>query len=259
MKTTLNLKEVLKQLSEASTADLENLLNGVSKELEYRKLNDLLDYHPNAIDGELAKVILKDCDSLDLPASSRKPESQWLSPVDEPYMYTDSNPVHHAKDISLFPSIMRAMKSFNSRFHCKLDSCLILKYTSNSASTSLHADDEESLDQGQPICNLSLGCTRRIEFLSNSKGKRVREISMKDKSVVLMKPGTQQLMKHAVRAESTASPSGGTTRYSLSFRALSKRTIQPSVPSPDHKSPENSLSDVSPPLTLMAVYLAVLA
>jgi hypothetical protein len=36
---------------------------------------------------------------------------------------------------------------------------------------------------------------------SNSCGKLIREIAMKSKGLVLMKPGTKQEMKHKVRAE----------------------------------------------------------
>ena len=222
---TFVLKDTVKLLPSASTKDLENLLASVQKEMEYRRLNEFLDYFPGIIDATLAKEVYNECVSLNLPDSHRKSESQWLSKVNKPYIYADTNPIHHAKDITLLPSISKVMETFNSRFNCKLDSCLVLKYASSSASTSLHADDEVTLDNSQPICNLSLGSTRKIEFLSNSGGKLVREISMKDRSLVLMKPGTQQVMKHRVRAENTESES---IRFSLSFRALAKRP--PSLP-----------------------------
>ncbi len=229
------LKDTVKQLSSASTKDLKNLLTAVQKELHHRELNGLLDYVPDIINTALAEEVYNECESLNLPVSSRKSASQWLSPVDEPYLYADSDPIHHAKDITLLPNISKVMGMFNSRFKCKLDSCLVLRYSSSSASTSLHADDESTLDPTQPICNLSLGSTRRIEFLSNSDGKIVRGITMKDKSVVLMRPGTQQVMKHRVPAEANKT---NVVRYSLSFRALSK--CPPSLPAKPTSAIQNA-------------------
>jgi alkylated DNA repair dioxygenase AlkB len=218
------LKDTVKQLPDASTKDLKHILSVVEKLLELRRLNDFLDYYPGIIDNALAEEVHKECVSLNLSDSKRKPDAQWLSKVDKPYIYKDSNPIHHAKDITQLPGICKVMEQFNEQFSCKLDSCLVLKYSSSSASTSLHADDEENLDASQPICNLSLGNTRKIEFMANSDGKLVREIPMKDKSLVLMKPGTQQVMKHKVRAEKTSlKTEGACLRYSLSFRALAKR------------------------------------
>jgi alkylated DNA repair dioxygenase AlkB len=236
---TFQLKDTVKLLPGASTQDLKSILAVVERLLEYRRLNDLLDYYPGVIDTTLAKEVLNECESLNLPDSRRKPESQWLSMVDKPYIYADSNPIHHAKDITLLPSISKVMGLFNSQFSCKLDSCLVLKYASASAAISLHADDEEMLDKSQPICNLSLGSTRKIEFHSNSCGKLIREITMKDRSLVLMKPGTQQEMKHKVRAEKTEATS---VRYSLSFRALAKR---PPTPPENEQTSSSSTTDCS--------------
>jgi len=218
---TFVLKDTVKQLPDASTKELKHILSVIDKLLEFRRLNDLLDYYPGVIDNALAEEVHKDCLSLNLSDSKRKPDAQWLSKVDKPYIYKDTNPIHHAEDITLLPGICKVMEQFNEQFSCKLDSCLVLKYSSSSSATSLHADDEINLDTSQPICNLSLGHTRNIEFVANSGGKLVREIPMEDKSLVLMKPSTQKVMKHKVRAVKAEGPS---IRYSLSFRALAKRS-----------------------------------
>ena len=214
------LKDIVKHLSSASTKDLENLLTAVQKELHHRHLNSLLDYIPDVIDTTLAEAVFRECESLNLPISSRKSASQWLSPVNEPYWFTDSEPIHRARDITRLPAISEVKDIFCSLFKCKLDACLVLMYSSTGASTSLHDDSELIFDHSQPMANLSLGSTRRIEFLANSGGKLVRAIVMRDRSVVLMKPGTQQSMKHRVPAEANKS---NNIRYSLSYRALAKR------------------------------------
>ncbi len=88
-------------------------------------------------------------------------------------------------------------------------------------STSLHADDEDTLDHTQPICNLTIGSSRSIEFVTKeNKPKPVCNILMKNRSVVHMKPGTQEKLKHMVRGDTRKKRE---LRFSLSFRALAKK------------------------------------
>ncbi len=192
----------------------------IQKELEFRKDTNFVEYVPDVLNKELGVELMRECDSLNLPNSMRKASSQWLSPIDEPYIYTDSDPIHHAMNIKRFPVICQVMDIINSRFNVELDSCLILKYTNTSVSTSLHADNESTLDRMQPICNLTIGSSRTIEFLSNSDNRPVYKVVMKDRGLVHMKPGTQDRMKHMVRGDSKKTMQ---LRYSLSFRALAKK------------------------------------
>ncbi len=136
-------------------------------------------------------------------------------------VFPDANPVHHAKDIRSFPGICKVMDMFNARFNASNDSCLILKYTSSSTSTSLHADDEDNLDDSEPICNLTVGTSRVIKFVSKSGQREVCRIEMKDKGVVVMRPGTQTSMLHTVPGDGKRTK---TLRFSLSFRTLAKRS-----------------------------------
>ncbi len=124
-------------------------------------------------------------------------------------------------DITQFTGICKVIETLNARFNAQLDSCLVLKYCSSSASTSLHSDDESSLDSTQPICNLTIGTGRTIEFVSMIGGKPVCNINMEHRGVVLMKVGTQSVLKHMVRGDSKKNKE---LRYSLSFRALAKKT-----------------------------------
>ncbi len=211
-----------RQLANSSTKDLEILLSNIQKELHARKLSDLVEYVPNFVNDDLGNELFQECESLNLSNDNpRKAASQWLSPLDEPYIYPDSNPIHHAKDIKQFHAMSKAIDTLNNRFNCNVDSCLILKYTTSATATSLHADDEDCFDKTQPICNITLGCSRTIEFVSNGTGKKVQEILMEDKSLVLMKPGTQQALKHRVRGEGSVRKTQ--LRYSLSFRSLAKK------------------------------------
>ena len=50
-----------------------------------------------------------------------------------------------------------------------LDTCVISCLRSSSSSVRMHADDEpDIIDQFKPICNVSLGSTRKIEFIKKS-------------------------------------------------------------------------------------------
>ncbi len=165
-----------------------------------------------------------------------------------PLHIPNTNPVHAAKDIAEFSAINKLLSIVNasSEVTGPLDSCLVLKYNSNASALSLHSDAEKHIDQEKSICSFSLGCERTLEFFDNATVKRpkaVKSIRMKNNSLVIMRPGTQQNLKHTVRAEKNNkdSDSKSQVRYSLSFRAIkqTKAPISaPTVPSPAHQSNE---------------------
>ena len=107
-----SLKDISKQLANSSTADLETLLSSIQKELHTHKLSDLVEYVPNLVEYvpkfvnvKLGNDLFQECESLNMSSDNpRKAASQWLSPVDEPYIYVDLNPIHHAKNIKLLPN-----------------------------------------------------------------------------------------------------------------------------------------------------------
>jgi hypothetical protein len=136
------------------------------------------------------------------------------------------------------------MKQINSdpTFTGPVDSALILKYSCGSTSTSLHADDEDHLDQTKSICNFSIGSTRTIEFFDkNNTKKPINTIVMDNNSMVHMKPGTQQLLKHMVRG--TSGTPG--VRFSISFRGLIKKG-KPPAPLQTPVTDTTPLSDTTP-------------
>ena len=49
-----------------------------------------------------------------LDGTTGKASSQWLNSVNEPYIYAESNPIHHAKGFNEFHGICHALKKINA-------------------------------------------------------------------------------------------------------------------------------------------------
>ena len=258
------MDEMLEHIPRTSTEELNHMLSAIKSELSKREkdlllihnksfkeskpsvdLPDLVKEVPNFCkDSVLLAAVRAECESLNLSNNRNKASTQWISPSSDPYIYPDSNPIHNAIDISGFAGISKALAMVNDdpNVDGPLDACLVIKYNSNSASLSLHADDEgDIIDQTKSICPLSLGSSRTLEFFTKtSKPRAVKEVRMDNNSLIIMKPGTQQRLLHCVRAEPKVSPDD--VRYCLSFRALTKPTFNPDTSTP-HPSKHNSSAD----------------
>ena len=80
----IDLKNILKQLSQFPTDDLQKLAAATKKELEFRKLQDLVEYVPATINSSLRDRVLLECNSMNFGNTDRKACSQWLSTTNEP-------------------------------------------------------------------------------------------------------------------------------------------------------------------------------
>ena len=79
------------------------------------------------------------------------------------------------------------------------NSALVACYPDHRASLKLHADNEhEQINQSSSICSFSIGANRVIDFIPNRKNNSPLSIDMKHNSLVIMKPGCQQIMRHKV-------------------------------------------------------------
>ncbi len=190
----MDLQQILDYIPNASTVELTTLLNAVQNELPKREgnIDKYVEFVDNFCDDtDLLELVWAECESLNLSSKRTKTASQWLSSTNTDYVYPDSNPVHKAKDIKSFPNISKLLSIVNESTEVSgpLDSCLILKYNSDSSSLSLHADGEECIDQEKSICSFSLGSERTLEFYENASGKkpkRVKSIRMTNNSLVIM-------------------------------------------------------------------------
>ena len=157
----LLIEQLMQEIPSTSLKDLKLILSRVKSEITKRSqnLSGYIEYVPNFCSDEYTlDAVWKECESLHLPDSSRKAHSQWLSPVNEPYIYPDTNPIHDAEDITQFPAILNIMEMINNipGIQGPMNSCLILKYNSDSTSLSPHSDDEgDIIDQSKAICNYS--------------------------------------------------------------------------------------------------------
>ena len=260
-----NLQQILHHLPSLPTKELLQILTVIQTELPKREgqnstfVEHITNFCP---DNTLLELVLGECESMELSGKRTKAATQWLSSSSEPYIYPDSSPIHAAKDITGFPNISKLLSLVNesTEVNGPLDSCLVTKYNTNQASLSLHADNEVCIDQGKSICSFSLGCERTIEFWEQCrKPRKVKDIRMTHNSIVIMRPGAQQNLKHCVRAElnnNSKDKKESEVRYSLSFRAVAKSTPPTQAPPtlPTQAPPTNTAGSpgpVSPP-TLLA-------
>lgn len=236
---------LLNSIQTASDKELQDIMDAAQAELDHRRLRNFVGYVPNYITDELAANLIKDGESLDLPINPRKHSSQWLSPVNEPYIFNDTNPIHHAKNITEFPAICKVRDLINADpgLSASVDSCLVFMYPNTNTAISPHSDNEDSIDQQQPICNISLGVSRTIEFITSSAHKHVASVKMHHRSLTVMKAGAQSVLKHTVRPENNGLVGEGGIRWCFSFRARAKR-----IPTNDTAHSAADPNDITPNL-----------
>lgn len=148
----------------------------------------------------------------------------WLSERQSTYSFGCRN--LKSKDLKQSAHILKIMHKLNAELGLELDACLITHYRRPSDSITRHQDNEDIFDDSQPICNVSVGSLREIQFWDTGiecSGTLIKHIYMPEGSLVTMKVGCQQKLWHKVLE-------GGTgTRYCLSFRKL-KETGEPRTP-----------------------------
>ena len=163
------------------------------------------------------------------------PSNVWLTTTNEPYTWmSKSGPiVNHPKQLNDSSHIKKLMDRLNSGQGLDLNSCLVAYYANGTVNARLHADDEGSLDHSHPICILSTGNERTVEFLRKPQRHNedpIYTINLKPGSPYSMLPGCQSYFKHRVPPCKNAGP-----RFSISFRRL--KTLEPLCHTSKAKSP----------------------
>ena len=202
------------------------------------------------IDDELSLGILSELDSLNLVAlaspNTKKPpkvKTQWLSPLDEPYIY-GKNIINNPKPISNYPFISRLMDNVNGHPSSSGDmtAALVTCLSNNRAALRYHDDGEKHIAQNSTICTVSFGPPRTLNFIWKDKNVGKNDETDADFSfpavnhtMNVMKPGCQAKLKHCVPPVSDDSSVG--PRFSISFRNIIPTVDQDTVtPAPPPKS-----------------------
>lgn len=115
--------------------------------------------------------------------------------------------------------VLRIMRSINIKLGSNLNVCFLNRYDHERDGLAWHADDEESLDDSQPIPVVSFGAERYLHTREKGhKGGALPEDRYKlgHGSQLTMPPGYQETHDHQIP--------GGTeplgTRVSLTYRSM---------------------------------------
>lgn len=103
---------------------------------------------------------------------------------------------------------------------CVFNSVLLNRYRNGQDSNGWHADNEPELCPKSPIASVSFGASRRFRLRQTSDKQtgtsHTAAIELRDNSLLIMKPGAQQVLQHCV--PKTAKAVG--ERINLTFRHI---------------------------------------
>lgn len=182
------------------------------RNVQIESLDDLVDFEFEYISSQNLKEVKTDLNEIFRVNNSKY---VWLSTRSCTYNFGRRS--LKSKDITNSSDILRLMMKLNDNLGLKLDSCLITRYNKPSDLLSRHQDNEYIFDPMHPICNVSVGSLRQIQFWDTEiegTGNLVKHIYLTEGSLLTMKPGCQQKLWHQVLKGDAG------TRYCLSFRKL---------------------------------------
>ena len=209
----------------------------VSRNIDFsepREVLDFVQYSPDRfIDEDTEKLLSAEIDSMQFNKKSRSASVQnmFLSSTVDSYDWGSvKGPVlNKALNMSNFPVVQSIMDKINQQHQVQLNSVLVAYYKNGEVSARLHDDNEATMDHNQPICVLSLGAQRKVEFVSNGQpGYSAPSLSLEpvNGSLYIMKPGTQDYFRHRVRKNMRIKKD----RISLSFRCFKPVNVTVSEP-----------------------------
>ncbi|KAL5269340.1 hypothetical protein ACHWQZ_G002980 [Mnemiopsis leidyi] len=205
--------------------------------------SELIDYHDQFIKRQsvLDETIQADIESIGFRLKTKTDaiQNKFISSFTEPYNWSSSKGtvVNEAASITNYPGIQGLMEEINATFGLKMNSVLVSCYASGHVCARAHDDGESVLDPNQPICVVSFGAVRKVEFISKWSTDPQRSdycLEPKDGSLYVMKPGCQTYFKHRVRRDKKLND----CRISLSFRCFKpagttvEETVVPKAPAP---------------------------
>ena len=223
--TVTQLREVVSVIDNVISEKLNRLPNtDHATQNNVANINDYVNYFPDFISDTDSKLLLGELASLQLGSgksqqNKSKISTAFISSVEEPYIWeSQAGPVRNeALSMNDYPVIKSVLEKVNKNMKSNLNCCLVSRQPSGSAAIRLHNDNEVNMDQTEPICVISLGTKRKIEFVNqHQRGYRHTVLSLEpmENSMYVMKPGCQSLFSHRVRKDNKIKDE----RISLSFR-----------------------------------------
>ena len=230
----------------------QNLVNQALNKRPQQQPKDFIDYYEKFVEKDSVNdaAILAEIESLAFKTSNAKSElvqNKFISSCSQPYIWNSGKGpvVNEPLALDNFPGIRELMNQINSTYGYKLNCVLVSCLANGLVSVRPHDDNEDCLDQTQPICVVSYGASRRVEFISKQSSNSRRSdftVEPEDRSLYVMKPGCQNLFRHRVRRDHNIQEH----RYSLSFRCFIPDTDKDTEPAIKTKPPSLVLPTSTP-------------
>ena len=188
-----------------------------------RDVGEFVEYSPERfIDADTECLLQAELESLNFNRKARHDRVQNVFISSATGSYDWSRVKNNSKDMEKFPVIQSIMEKINSKRDCTLNSVLVSYYRTGDVCVSLHHDGEVTMNPNQPICVLSLGAERKVEFVNNCHPSYQTSLALTPESgsLYVMKEGTQQYFRHRVRKDKRIK----FERFSLSFRCFLPET-----------------------------------
>ncbi|KAL5259106.1 hypothetical protein ACHWQZ_G009533 [Mnemiopsis leidyi] len=206
-------------------------LEKAAYQLKEDDVSQLVQYIPNVLNEvpqpdleKLMEDVHNDLNKLGLDESHKSGlKTQWLVKEPKEFGFLNAASISESSGID---SLRKAISAVDPTFS-KLNSCLISYYPDLNTHTRLHSDDLPYLSQSSPMCNFSIGCSRKLGFF-NAKlhsSPMLKSITMEDKSLLVMRPKCQKILKHSLLKDHPDSQGTG-QRVCISFREVVPITAQ---------------------------------
>ena len=215
-----------------------------SRELDHSD-NDLENNLESFNDESFMQELELEFRSLGLDKKNpNRPATQWI--LNEPHDHPD---LKNALPTSKFKAIPKLMSLMNSHDECvgTLSGGLVNFSRAGCSRRNPHADDEDYIDQETSIMTFSLGADREFAIYEKKRNdpQLLKKFTLKNRSVMVMQPGSQGSTKHMVMSSSTTDDVFSGERFSFSCRGLLKSNKELQGDSPDVSSPAGVSDNIS--------------
>ena len=217
----LKCREILKET-------IEEALVKDKKYISTIKASDYVDYHEEFLQSspDMHAGLLEDIEKMGLDKLKKSDSgavNMWLSTLNSSYTWVSkkNNKLYQNKPhpITNYANIENLRNMINDKLGSNLNSCLVTFYPTGQSGINLHTDNEEVMDNRQPICVASFGAVRTVEFLRKYQGPNSRPqhvIQPKEGSIYCMLPQCQEVLRHRVKPDNNVK----SWRVCMSFRRM---------------------------------------